>query len=119
MEYWYIDDNGDYIYENEPGYYDYDTNDYYDPYENDNSFKWDDVYEGLPDYDSNDLNDDASWVDYAEYYRYIFDVSFVAIPWTVIASLCVGWNLWFNWAWNEKWAGGNFWLGFNTVYILI
>lgn len=119
MDYWYIDDNGDYVYEYEPDYWDYDTDDYYDPYENDNDFEWDYLYEGLPEYESDDLDDDASVIDWVEYYRYIFDLAFVAIPWTVLAIACIAWNVWFNWAWNELWAGGNWWLVLNTVYILL
>lgn len=123
VDYWYIDENGDYVYEYEPSYYDYDyddnQDDYYDPYENDNSFEWKDTWEGLPEYDSNTLDENASWVDYLEYYRYILDIGFIGIPWTIVSVLCMGWNLWFNIAWNEVWAGGNFWLVFNTVYIMI
>ena len=116
MNYWYIDENGDYYYEYEPTYYDEDT--YYDPYENDNDFTWDDMYEGLPEYNTQDLDENAGWGDYFEYYRYIIDVILVGLPWTIIAVLCIGWNLWFNYAWNEVWAGGNFWLIFNTLFIL-
>lgn len=50
VDYWYIDGNGNYYYEYEPEYY-YDEDDYYDPYNNDNDFEWDDMYEGLPEYD--------------------------------------------------------------------
>lgn len=120
VDYWYIDDYGNYVYEYEPDYWDYDTDDYYDPYENDNEFEWDDIYEGLPEYDqANDLDENADWLDYVEYYRYVADVAFIAIPWTIIAILCIGWNVWFNWAWNELWASGNWWLVVNTVYIII
>jgi len=36
VNYWYIDDDGNYYYEYEPDYYDWD--DYYDPYNSDNEF---------------------------------------------------------------------------------
>ena len=36
----------------------------------------------------------------------------------MIAIVCMGWNLWFNFDWNERWAGGNFWLMGNTFFIL-
>lgn len=113
---WYIDEDGYYVYEYEPTYYDEDT--YYDPYENDNDFYWSDMYEGLPEYDSDDLDENATWADTFEYYKYVADVAFIAIPWTVTALLCISWNLWFNYSWNEVWAGGNFWLMGNTIYIL-
>ena len=114
---WKYDEYGNEYYEYEPDYYYND--DYYDPYEDDHqNFEWNDLEEGLPEYNMDDLNDDASWVDYAEYFKYIIDIAFIAIPWTIMAILCMGWNLWFNFAWNEKWAGGNFWLVFNTIYIL-
>ena len=122
VKYWYIDDNGDYVYDDydyEPDYWEYDDYDYYDPYENDNDFYWDDLYVGLPEYDTNDLDEDAGVVDWVEYYQYIFDLAFIAIPWTIIAILCIGWNVWFNWAWNELWASGNWWLVLNTAYILL
>ena len=55
VSYWYVDDNGDYYYEYEPEYYDNNDDDFYDPYNNDNEFKEEDLYEGLPEYDRDDL----------------------------------------------------------------
>ena len=115
---YYIDEDGYYVYEYEPEYYKDDSDNYYDPYENDNDFGGNDMYEGLPQYDRDDLDANATWFDYMEYYKYALDVALVGIPWTIIAVLCIAWNLWFNYAWNEVWAGGNFWLMFNTVYIV-
>jgi len=118
VSYWYVDDNGDYYYEYEPEYYDNNDDDFYDPYNNDNEFKEEDLYEGLPEYDRDDL-EDATVVDTLDYYRYLLNVIFVAIPFTIVDILCIGWNLWFNAKWNEAWADGNMWLMVNTVYILI
>lgn len=117
VNYWYIDDDGNYYYEYEPDYY-YDEDDViYDPYNYDNDFEYDDIYEGLPHYDRDDL-DGADVVDIIDYYRYLVNVFLVAIPWTAIAISCIGWNLYFNYKWNEVWAGGNLWLLSNTFFIL-
>jgi hypothetical protein len=38
VEYWYIDEDGNYYYEYEPEYYDTNQEEYYDPYNNNNDF---------------------------------------------------------------------------------
>lgn len=76
------------------------------------------MYEGLPHYDRDDIQD-ATVVDMLDYYRYLLNVIFVALPWTVVDLMCIVWNLYFNAKWNEFWAGGNAWLMFNTIYILL
>ena len=118
VSYWYVDDDGNYYYEYEPQYYDNDPDQYYDPYNNNNEFRGEDLYEGLPHYDRDDIQD-ATVVDMLDYYRYLLNVFFVAMPWVVIDLLCIGWNLYFNANWNEWWASGNAWLMANTIYILV
>ena len=115
VDYWYIDEDGNYYYEYEPDYYEWD--DYYDPYDSDDTFEYEDLTEGLPHYDQDDL-DGADYIDYIDYYRYMINLVFVALPWAVVSAACVGWNLYFNANWNEMWAGGNVWLMANTFYIL-
>lgn len=117
VKYWYQDNDGNYYYEYEPEYYDNNDDQYYDPYHNSNEFQEEDLYEGLPHYDRDDIQD-GTVVDTLDYYRYLLNVFFVAIPFTALDLLCVGWNLYFNAKWNEAWAGGNAWLVWNTVYIL-
>ena len=95
--------------------------DLYDPYKNkDRGFEVEDLYDELPSYDpQNDLGDDATLLDDAEYYKWGLNLWFLALPWTVFGALMVAWNIWFNADWNRVWAEGNFWLISNTVYIVI
>lgn len=58
-------------------------------------------------------------MDWLYYFRYIINIWFIAVPWTVLGLLCVIWNLYFNIDFNHFWANGNMWLVITTVYILL
>jgi hypothetical protein len=76
--------------------------------------------EGLPDYNpSRDLANDTNIWDWISYYKYQLDVWLIGFPFTIIACLGLGWNLFFNIDWNKGWAGGNYWLIANTIWAVI
>ena len=50
---------------------------------------------------------------------YILNMVFIAVPWTIFGVILISWNLYLNIAFNEGWAGGNLWLIFNTVYLIL
>jgi hypothetical protein len=62
---------------------------------------------------------DLSWEDYFEYFRYIFNIVFIAIPWFVLSLGLLVLNIYMNIDWNEWWGEGNAWLIVNTVYFAI
>ena len=104
----------------EAGHYGRDD-DRYDPYKDSSrGFEVEDLYDELPAYDpENDLGDDATLLDDAEYYKWGLNLWLVAVPWIIFGGLMVTWNLWFNADWNRIWAEGNFWLMSNTAYIVV
>ena len=53
---------------------------------------------------------DLSWEDYFEYFRYIFNIVFIAIPWFVFSLGLLVLNIYMNIDWNEWWGEGNAWL---------
>ena len=111
---YYYDSDGVLWYEPD---YNWDNYYYYDG--NNNDFSWDEVEEGLPEYDSKDLEGDDSVWDWISYYKYLIDIFVIAIPYSIIGLLCVIYNFYFNINWNRKWASGNFWLIGNTVFLLV
>jgi len=50
---------------------------------------------------------------------YILNVVLIAVPWTILGAVLIGWNLFLNIDFNEGWAGGNLWLIGNSVYLII
>mmetsp|Transcript_35909 Transcript_35909/g.55134 ORF Transcript_35909/g.55134 Transcript_35909/m.55134 type:complete len:325 (-) Transcript_35909:60-1034(-) len=112
---WYVDDDGYYYYQYDP---DYNSNDYYDPHSEDSSdFQADSLLEGLPNYDSSQAG--SSFLDEIYYYRYIINIVVLAIPWSLFAIGMIVYNFWFNIEYNDIWAGGNFWLILNSVYLVV
>ena len=107
------------FYYGDDGYYYYDPN--YNPYyEGDHQFGWNDFTDGFPNYKEDDLKDADSkhWFEYIYYFRYIFDLVFIAIPWFIFSLATVGWNWYINIDWNRFWAEGNLWLIFNTIFLM-
>jgi hypothetical protein len=93
--------------------------DSYDPRNGKNSFEWSSLLEGFPEYDPSKLEGDSNPLDFLYYYQYLFNIGTISIPMTVIASACVGYNMWVNVDWNQGWAEGNAWLLFNTAYLMM
>jgi len=50
--------------------------------------------------------------------RYILNMIFFAIPYTLIGAALIIWNLVCNIYFNEGWAGANIWLIWNTVFLV-
>jgi hypothetical protein len=50
--------------------------------------------------------------------RYILNMIFFAIPYTLIGAALIIWNLVCNIWFNEGWAGANIWLIWNTVFLI-
>ena len=75
--------------------------------------------EGLPEYDFTALNGDSDVGNWAYYYKYIFNVWLLAVPFTLLGAVCVAYNVYFNFEWNKMWASGNYWLIANTIYLVI
>lgn len=90
----------------------------YNPYYNKNAFKAEDLIQGFPNYDLDDLKGDDNALDYAYYFRYIFNIALVALPYFIIGGSGVAYNIWFNVDWNKLWAEGNWWLVSNTAYMI-
>ena len=44
------------------------------------------------------------------------NLGLVGVPWIFFSAAMVAWNLFFNISLNKFWAGGNFFLIFNTIY---
>ena len=59
------------------------------------------------------------WYDMFSRGAYIVNMCLIGIPWALLGSIMVGWNLMLNMEVNEYWAGGNMWLLANTGYALI
>jgi hypothetical protein len=78
-----------------------------------------DIFEGYPEYDLADLEGDYNPVDWAYYFQYIINFIFIVLPYMMFASICIGYNLWFNIVWNEFWAEGNYWLLLNTMNLIL
>jgi len=55
---------------------------------------------------------------FAKVFRWFINLFFLAIPWSFISQILLGYNLFFNIKWNFLWAGGNVWLLFNTIYLI-
>lgn len=51
--------------------------------------------------------------------RWILNVVFFAVPWILIGIVGVIYNLYFNIFWNKIWAGGNYYLMANTIFLLV
>ena len=116
--YYKWDEQNQKYYYYDPDYYYYDN--YYDPYYYpQNEFSWENLDEGLPKYNpEEDLAGDDYWLDWIYYFRYIINIWFIAVPWTVLGLLCVVWNIYFNIDFNHWWANGNIWRIVSTIYIL-
>lgn len=78
-----------------------------------------DLTDELPEYNLDDLKGDTNVLDYFKYYRFAINAVLVAVPWTVTALACLGYNLWFNIAYNKIWASANFYLVASTLYLLL
>lgn len=87
----------------------------------DNASIWDlekdDWTDGLPDYNSDDIEDDDFW-QMIEYFKYLLNIIFIVTPMFLIECVFVAYNVYFNYAWNHVWANGNIWLMVNTLYLL-
>jgi hypothetical protein len=74
----------------------------------------------MPEYDpENDLKGDTNVLDWLSYFRYILNVVFIAVPWFFVSLTALGFNWYFNIAWNEWWGEGNLWLIGNSLYLFI
>ena len=95
--------------------------DAYDPDHGVWDFSWTDLFEGFPEYNTADdlSSTGAQWYDYIYYWRYVIDIVFFGIPQVIVCILAVAWNLAFNINLNDNWADGNFWLIWNTAYLII
>ena len=114
---YYLGSDGYYYYS--PSYYYY-PDDYYDANSNWDDFSWGDTAEGLPEYNPDkDLAGDDNILDWAYYFKYVINIWLIAVPYTIIGAACMSYNLYFNIEWNKMWAGANYWLIGNSVFLLI
>lgn len=63
-----------------------------------------------------------SWARFAKFLlkiRWILNLVFFAAPWIVIGFAGVIFNMYFNIAFNKIWAGGNWFLMANTLFLLL
>lgn len=63
-----------------------------------------------------------SWGAFAKFLlkiRWILNLVFFAAPWIVIGFAGVVFNMYFNIAFNKLWAGGNYYLMVNTLFLLL
>ena len=69
--------------------------------------------------------DDGTWAEgggiwgWIKHFRWNLNFMFFGVPWIVVMMLCVTWNLFCNIGWFKWWAGGNFWLMGNSIYLLV
>ena len=75
------------------------------------------IEEEFPDYEEEWSEVDSIWM-FAKVFRWFLNLFFLAIPWSFISQILLGYNLFFNIKWNFLWAGGNVWLLFNTIYVV-
>ena len=52
------------------------------------------------------------------FFRWFINLFLIAVPYTVIDLVAVGWNLYFNVEYNHVWAGGNLYLFYNSLFLL-
>lgn len=52
-------------------------------------------------------------------FAWLINLLVVATPYTIVAGLGLGWNIWANAVWNRGWAGGNAFLVAGTAYQVI
>ena len=64
-----------------------------------------------------DRIDDKPWYQVFTTTKYILNIIFIAVPWTVFGLLNIAWNVWLNIYFNKGWAGANIWLMANTAYL--
>lgn len=51
--------------------------------------------------------------------KYILNIIFICVPWTLFGAALIGFNIFLNIDFNQGWAGGNIWLIANTAYMII
>ena len=54
---------------------------------------------------------------YMNIFRWILNQVLVTLPHALICFLAIVYNFWWNIAWNNGWAEGNFYLLFNTLFL--
>ena len=77
----------------------------------------DDLTDGLPDYNEDDIEKQDGIVDLLNYFKYLLNIFFIVIPMSFFEFLFICYNLYFNAAWNRMWANGNLYLIINTFYL--
>lgn len=65
-----------------------------------------------------DRIDDHPWYAQFTQVKYILNMVFVALPWTLFGLCNIAWNVWLNIYFNQGWAGANIWLMANTAYLV-
>lgn len=73
---------------------------------------------GYDSYSSAERIQDKPWWQVFTTTKYILNIIFAAVPWTLFGLANIGWNVWLNIYFNKGWAGGNIWLILNTAYLV-
>ena len=61
---------------------------------------------------------DNSW-EWLLFFRWVINALFVGVPFTIYSTFSVLWNIFLNFKFNRMWAGGNVYLIFNTVFMIV
>lgn len=56
---------------------------------------------------------------YLYFFRWVFNLIFVAFPWVFFSQLMIAFNIFFNIWFNQMWADGNWFLVFNTIFLIV
>ena len=78
-----------------------------------------DIFDGLPVYNSKDVDKIHNPFEYIYYFRYIINVWLIGVPWIIFSLGTIGWNWYVNIDWNGWWSKGNPWLIANSVALII
>ena len=73
----------------------------------------------IPTYQDADEQDFTDFWVWLNYYRWAVNFFMVGLPYLLVASICVAFNLWFNIYLNDWWAEGNIYLMVNSLYSIL
>lgn len=117
MQNWQYGDDGYYYWDPEY-YYEFDDSNG-DSYATD--WSWESFGGGFPEYAQEDIDaigdDPDHWFEAIYYFRYLFDLVFIVLPWFIFSLAAIGFNWFVNIEWNNWWAEGNLWLIYNTIFL--
>ena len=75
--------------------------------------------EDIPQYGNGTWPEGSGLWGFIKHFKWNLNFFIIGIPWVLIMIACITWNFYMNIAWFKWWAGGNFWLMGNTIFLII